>query len=539
MTLRRSRGDEPRHRTGRGPQLVWDNPRGALLSRPDIVEVAGTCALLDGSSTPAEAMIADLDLIRSALEAAGLEFLLVRRSVTRAVLAVDRARRDDIRAALVAGLGAEPFYAGEVGSGRSGRSLVAEGRFDDRDAAVLRLHRPRVSAGATRLRTAVPVHLEFWSFGPEEIIAPRENSLTRRSLPRQEAVIETVERWGQGWPTLAGMFDVHALDVTFDIDLVFSWVDGSDAEFQRQRAKRMSAYVVGDGDDSEARFRHLDELKYALRSVHANAPWIRTIWIATDSPRPEWLSEHPRVRLVRSEEFFSDQAGLPTHNSHAVESQLHHIDGLAEHFLYSNDDMFFGRPLTPDVFFSPGGVSRFVEATTRIGLGENSVERSGFENGARVNRALLRQRFGRTITRHLEHCAAPLRRSVLDELEREFPDDFRRTARSPFRSATDISVTNSLYHYYALFTGRAVPQTDVSVLYVETTLKSSLRQMRRLARERRVDMFCLNDGSRPEISAERRTAAVTEFLESYFPVPGPWEVPVEASAGMVGLSAVP
>ncbi len=539
MTSRRLGGVEPRHRSGMRPKLVWDNPHGALLARPDIADVDGTCALVDGTSTPGEAMVADLGMIRFALEAAGLEFLLVRRGGTRAVLAVDRARRDDIRAALVAGLGAEPFYAGEVGSGRSGRSLVAEGGFDDRDAAVLRLHRPRVSPGGGRLRTAVPVQLEFWSFGPEEITAPRENSLTRRSLPRQEAVIETVDRWGRGWPTLAGMFDVHALDVTFDIDLVFSWVDGSDAEFQRQRAKRMSSYVVGDGDDSEARFRHLDELKYALRSVHANAPWIRTIWIATDSPRPAWLAEHPRVRLMRSEEFFSDQTGLPTHNSHAVESQLHHIPGLAEHFLYSNDDMFFGRPLTPDVFFSPGGISRFVEARIRIGLGDNSVERSGFENAARVNRALLRQRFGRTITRHLEHCAAPLRRTVLAELEREFADDFQRTARSPFRSATDISVTNSLYHYYALFTGQAVPQTDVSVQYIETTLKSALRQMRRLARERRVDMFCLNDGSRPEISAERRTAAVTDFLESYFPVPGPWEVDVEVRASASGLSAVP
>ncbi|OOK70478.1 exopolysaccharide phosphotransferase cpsY domain protein [Mycobacterium kansasii] len=54
-----------------------------------------------------------------------------------------------------------------------------------------------------------------------------------------------------------------------------------------------------------------------------------------------------------------------------MESQLHHIPGLSEHFLYSNDDMFFGRPVKASMFFSPGGVTKFIEAKTRIGLGTN------------------------------------------------------------------------------------------------------------------------------------------------------------------------
>ena len=128
---------------------------------------------------------------------------------------------------------------------------------------------------------------------------------------------------------------------------------------------------------------------------------------------------------MRSEELFADPSVLPTHNSHAVESQLHNIEGLAEHFLYSNDDMFFGRPISPDLFFSPGGITKFVEASTRIGLGGTHPDRSGFENAARVNRALLRERFGKVTTRHLEHCAAPLRKSVLAELEADVPRGVR------------------------------------------------------------------------------------------------------------------
>ena len=313
--------------------------------------------------------------------------------------------------------------------------------------------------------------------------------------------------------------------------MVFSWVDGSSSEFQRQRAAQLSEYVVGEGDDGPARYRHVDELRYALRSVHMYAPWVRRIFIATDSPTPAWLRRHPKVTVVRSEEFFAEPSVLPTHNSHAVEAQLHRIPGLSEHFLYANDDMFFGRPETPELFFSPAGISAFVECEVRIGSGPTRTSRSGHDNALRVNRALLQERFGRTIVRDLEHCATPLRRSILFELEREFPEDFARTAASRFRSATDVSVTNCLYHYYAQFTGRAIASTTPRVRYVQTTTAAGLRHMERLT-ERPVDMFCLNDGGETEVPEPVRVRAVTGLLERLYPIPAPWEDPtVSASPG--------
>jgi hypothetical protein len=245
------------------------------------------------------------------------------------------------------------------------------------------------------------------------------------------------------------------------------------------------------------------------------------------------------ITIVPAEEHFSDKTVLPTYNSHAVESQLHNIPGLSEHFLYSNDDMFFGRPLKASMFFSPGGVSRFIEAKTRIGLGVNDPTRSGFENAARVNRQLLFQRFGQVITRHLEHTAVPLRKSVLIEMEREFPDEFARTQASAFRSSSDISVTNSLYHYYSLMTGRAVQQERAKVLYVDTTTQAGLGLLPELRRRRAHDFFCLNDGSFPEVPAAERAERVVNFLERYFPIPAPWEkVSSDMTADMTGQECV-
>ncbi|MFD0331960.1 hypothetical protein ACFQZC_36840 [Streptacidiphilus monticola] len=89
-------------------------------------------------------------------------------------------------------------------------------------------------------------------------------------------------------------------------------------------------------------------MRYSLRSIHQYAPWVRRIHLVTAGQRPVWLNtDHPDIRVVDHREIFSDPDALPTFNSHAIESQLHHIDGLAEHFLYLNDDVLFGRLVSP------------------------------------------------------------------------------------------------------------------------------------------------------------------------------------------------
>lgn len=504
----------------------------ALLERDDVVLDRGVLRLRHEQTTPAQAREDDLLLIARTLEAAGIGILLIRHDVHAPALVVDVTNA----AAAVRALRElpEPVYVK-----RKARGAVPAADLEDPapSPSSMRVYRPRVSAaGHLRYDHEVGIRLEFWRFQDDLVEAPHENAVMRRVTPAADLSFVEVQRHGRRWRTVAGMFDVHPGEFTHDVDMVFSWVDGSSTDFQRQRAAQMAEYVVGEGDDGPARYRHVDELRYALRSVHMYAPWVRRIFIATDSPAPAWLREHPKVTIVRSEEFFADTSVLPIHNSHAVEAQLHRIEGLSEHFLYSNDDMFFGRPVQPELFFSPAGISQFVECGIRIGAGEPQTHRSGHDNALRVNRALLQERFGRTITRDLEHCATPLRRSVMAELEGAFPEDFARTAASRFRSATDISVTNSLYHYYAQFTGRAIASTQPRVRYVQTTLAASLTGMERLARRRDVDMFCLNDGGAGEMPEDLRVRTVTDILERMFPVRAPWER-AELSAARSARSA--
>lgn len=58
--------------------------------------------------------------------------------------------------------------------------------------------------------------------------------------------------------------------------------------------------------------------------------------------------EHERFALI------VNPTGAETFNSHAVEASICNIPGLADRFVYFNDDFFIGRPVDPDFYF-PGG----------------------------------------------------------------------------------------------------------------------------------------------------------------------------------------
>jgi hypothetical protein len=100
-------------------------------------------------------------------------------------------------------------------------------------------------------------------------------------------------------------------------------------------------------------------------------------------------------------------------------------------------------------------------------------------------------------------------------------------------------VTNSLYHYYALMTGRAIATRRPRTRYVQTTMAASLSHMEALVRRRNVDMFCLNDGGEKELPEEMRIDALRATLERMFPVRGPWERDEVSAAQAAARSAHP
>ncbi|MCI8441305.1 MAG: capsular biosynthesis protein [Provencibacterium sp.] len=136
------------------------------------------------------------------------------------------------------------------------------------------------------------------------------------------------------------------------IDFVILWVDGEDKEWRHQR-QRFQHTCAGE-DDSEERYRDWGLLRYWFRGAEQFAPWVRKIHFVTCGHLPPWLNKkHPRLHIVKHEDYIPEEF-LPTFSSHVIENHMHRIPGLAEHFVYFNDDMFILRPLRPSDFFKEG-----------------------------------------------------------------------------------------------------------------------------------------------------------------------------------------
>ena len=107
------------------------------------------------------------------------------------------------------------------------------------------------------------------------------------------------------------------------------------------------------------RFRDNEELRYSLRSLWRFAPWVRHVFVVTNGQVPVWLNlDHPRLTVVQHADIYPNASHLPTFSSPSIESHLHRIPGLAEHFLYFNDDVLLGAPVWPDDFVLTNGAQK-------------------------------------------------------------------------------------------------------------------------------------------------------------------------------------
>ncbi|MFW5933457.1 MAG: stealth conserved region 3 domain-containing protein [Actinomycetota bacterium] len=310
------------------------------------------------------------------------------------------------------------------------------------------------------------------------------------------------------------------------IDVVYTWVDDRDPEWRRhydRALQRLGRGEINREATDPARFRSRDELRYTLRSLAAYAPFVRNVYVVTSGQVPEWLdTTADNLHVIRHEDIL-DADCLPTFNSHAIESRLHHIPGLAEHYLYLNDDFFLGRPVTADRFFDANGSARFFRSPARIPppaevRGERSVDIA-----AANTRRLIHERFGRRAENKFKHAPYPQRRSVLFEMEEVLAEEFARTAANRLRSGDDIAVPSSLSHYYAHLTGRAVPGRIAS-RYVSLDEPRLRRRLRKLARRGGFDVLCINDAAADDVTGlARRRRQLERFMATYWPEPGPFE----------------
>jgi hypothetical protein len=531
---------------------AWLRTRLALrwVTEPDLtVAHAGgghVIATVRADAAPAVVRRSFADQVTGVLDAAGIDYFWVRGydglTSTLGVRAADRRatlaalrRYAQGRALYVARVDGALVGSPRLGTRERSWSQVAE-------ADVIRLHRFVVDpSGSILLGQECGCDIEFWAEDGDDLLAPRANRMVDRiaadgiqlTLPESDFT-PMVDRADRGSRLLTrAEFVGRPIDrVTFPIDVVYTWVDSSDPAWQ---ARRDAALRAGGGTPFKAmaamppfmapgrgRTADHDQLRYSLRSLWMFAPWVRKIWLVTDDQVPSWLSAATAdINVVSHKQIFADPDVLPVFNSHAVESQLHHLDGLAEHFLYLTDDILLARPLAPEAFFSPNGLSQVYPSRSKVALGpvDPSVDQP-WTAAAKNNRRMVQRDFGRHLTIRMKHTPYPMRRSVLAEMETRYRAELIETARQRFPGPADISLASSLYPHYAFLTGRAA-LGQIRSRPLHAAVAEHRTAFASLAGRHEDDVFYRTETAADLDPTRARTAGA--FLASYFPTPSPWE----------------
>ena len=124
----------------------------------------------------------------------------------------------------------------------------------------------------------------------------------------------------------------------------------------------------------------------------------------------------------------------------------------------------------------------------------------------------------------MKHVPHAMLRSVLVEMEGKFSAELASTPTHQFRHPSDISLTSSLYQYYATLSGRATP-AEIRYLYADLADAETPALLRLLLAKRGYDVYCLNDTDSDPGSLAQQHVLMGDFLAAYFPVPSPWERP--------------
>ncbi|SFB99430.1 stealth family protein [Streptomyces aidingensis] len=527
----------------------------------------GLCGRVVERYSAGAAAAEDLDLVAGVLDAAGIPYFLVPGMARqRYTVGVEEPFRARLLAEAAARLGGGPAYAAAVPArgadgpggaaapgGRPGPvALWADGRLPRavRRAEVLRVGVIRLGEGghAPRDPMATGCDIEFWRSGEqagpggadgtwltvpgrrltdsfrESLVAPRPNRVSE-VVPVEARKPAFVRPAGREVPTFQPFAETLADEVTFPVDAVFTWVDGSDPALAERRRRHLPRQGPGIAarEVGASRYTSHDELKYSLRSLAMYAPFVRHVYLVTDQQVPSWLdTSAPGLTVVDHREILPHSA-LPVFNSHAIESRLHRIPRLAERYLYFNDDVFLNRPMRAEDFFHANGIARIPFSPLKLGLGPPHPLEPAPNSAGKNVRELLLLTHGRFAVHKFLHTPHPQIRAVMEEIEEAGFEALTGTTHSRFRAITDLAPAATLHHHWALLTGRAVPG-EYKFRYIDVGKPGLHTRLARLAGAD-IDVFCLNDvdtapASRPAVHARLRA-----FLTRTYPFRSPWELP--------------
>lgn len=299
-----------------------------------------------------------------------------------------------------------------------------------------------------------------------------------------------------------------------DIDFVITWVDMNDSQWQEDFSEYSRKTDNEKNGVSEARFRDYGFLKYWFRGVEKFAPWVRKIHFVTSGQKPDWLNtNNPKIHLVSHKDFIPEQF-LPTYNSVVIERYLYKIPGLADHFVYFNDDFyiinavgeerFFRNGLPCDIatfLYNPSWSQWYRRIKNNLKIINSHFDKrkvmachhdkwfdKSYGSHAFWNYAL--KPYGKFITLRTPHNAQPYLKKTFEEVWAAAGKELTKTSVNRFRASNDY--TPELFRMWQICEGNFTPYNTYSDTKMFPLMIKS-RQAVKAINEQSYSLICLND----------------------------------------------
>lgn len=298
-----------------------------------------------------------------------------------------------------------------------------------------------------------------------------------------------------------------------DVDFIIPWVDGKDpvwlSELFAICPERKCNF------DAE-RYRDWDLLKYWFRGIEKNAGWVRKIHFITYGHVPDWLDiTNTRINIVRHEDFIQKDY-LPLFSASPIEINVGKINGLADNFVYFNDDMFLidyvkksdffknGLPCDIGVFntLSPGGISHMMLNDLEIikdYFKKETVIRSNFlkwinlKYGSKLYRTLALLPWPGFTGFYEHHLPQAYLKSTFDDVWALEENKLNKTLEQKFRSDAQLNIY--LFRYWQLCSGKFSPFNYNKIGRYYSLKNDDISNVCEVIRRKKYKVITLNDNA--------------------------------------------
>ena len=292
------------------------------------------------------------------------------------------------------------------------------------------------------------------------------------------------------------------------MDIVITYVNNLDAEWQKDYEKYTNTPIL------EKRFRDWGTLKYLMRGIEKNMPFIRKVHlvVARESQIPAWINRE-NVNIVLHSDIIPVEY-LPTFNCNPIEMHLHRIKGLDEEYLYFNDDFFPLKPLKPTDFFNNGcgilGISRHMLALNMF--------KKICRNSNRIARKALSLKPSLFFLRP-QHICSPMLKSECEELYNKVKSDI---AASMTLTRESNNLNQYLFLDYMYLKGK-LRNKRLSKKHFSLGIASK-SEMRKFLGNPTHSLVCINDVQMSEKSYIDIRKSLLETFEHILPNKSKYEL---------------